>query len=115
MASLVSRGANGRSMSKLEPRYQSVVTSIREKVRNGEMQEGDSIPSRKDLASHFKTTKATVDRAIRELMQEGYLEARAGSGTYVRRSRGHTGNRVACLVSSAPMWVVDVSNNYFGP
>jgi DNA-binding LacI/PurR family transcriptional regulator len=43
----------------------------------------DKMPSRSDLCKKLDTAKATLDKAINELMAEGVLYARGGSGTYV--------------------------------
>ncbi|WP_127587173.1 GntR family transcriptional regulator [Paenibacillus koleovorans] len=41
------------------------------------------LPSRPDLAVRFQVTRTTIDRAISELIGEGLLYSRDGSGTYV--------------------------------
>ena len=41
------------------------------------------LPSRTALVNKFNVTRTTIDRAISELIGEGYLYSRDGSGTYV--------------------------------
>ncbi|MDK3018916.1 UTRA domain-containing protein [Pseudodonghicola flavimaris] len=41
------------------------------------------LPSEKDLAEEFSSTRTTVNRALRELAEEGYLERRRKAGTRV--------------------------------
>lgn len=41
------------------------------------------LPSRKELCERYLVTRTTVDRAVNELMAEGYLYSLNGSGTYV--------------------------------
>lgn len=41
------------------------------------------IPSRTQLAREFNVTRTTIERAISELVGEGYLYTKDGSGTYV--------------------------------
>ena len=43
----------------------------------------ERIPSRNELIKEYKVTRTTIDRAISELIGEGYLYSRDGSGTYV--------------------------------
>lgn len=43
----------------------------------------ERLPSRPDLCKKLDTTRTTLDKAIRELEEEGYLTSRNGSGTYV--------------------------------
>ena len=41
------------------------------------------LPSRMKLCDQFQVTRTTVDRAVEELIREGYLYSLNGSGTYV--------------------------------
>ena len=41
------------------------------------------LPSRSELSKMFFVAKTTVDRAVKELVEEGYLYSLSGSGTYV--------------------------------
>lgn len=45
------------------------------------------IPTRTELVEQFHVTRTTVDRAISELIGEGYLSAKVGSGTYVSKDK----------------------------
>jgi DNA-binding LacI/PurR family transcriptional regulator len=47
------------------------------------MQPHDRIPPRNRLMEEFGVTRTTVDRAVSELVADGHLYARDGSGTYV--------------------------------
>lgn len=48
----------------------------------------ERLPSRTELVKKFKVTRTTIDRAISELIGEGYLYSRDGSGTYVNSITG---------------------------
>ena len=41
------------------------------------------LPSRTELVERFNVTRTTIERAISELIGEGYLYSRIGSGTYI--------------------------------
>ena len=41
------------------------------------------LPSRTELVEKFNVTRTTIERAISELIGEGYLYSRIGSGTYI--------------------------------
>ena len=47
------------------------------------MQQGDTLPSRNELCKRLDTARTTVDKAIKELVDEGTLISRKGSGTRV--------------------------------
>ena len=48
---------------------------------------GDRLPSERDLAERFKVSRMTLRQAITLLVEEGILERRVGSGTYIASSR----------------------------
>lgn len=52
-------------------------------IRRGVFVPGASITSRNKLCHKYNYSRTTVDRAIRELTEAGYLGARQGSRTYV--------------------------------
>ena len=49
----------------------------------GELKQGDSIPSERDVAEALNVSRVTVRKAFSELVAEGVLVQRRGSGTYV--------------------------------
>ena len=48
----------------------------------GKLEVGERLPSRTTLCRELCTTRTTLDRAIAELVSEGMLSSRKGSGTY---------------------------------
>lgn len=64
-------------------RYQEIQLALKALI--DEMQSGAKLPSRTELSRRLDSSRATVDKAVRELEQEGILESRLGSGTYVAR------------------------------
>src|SRR6478609_192359 len=44
---------------------------------------GETIPSERQLTNHLGVSRLTVRAALDELVRDGYLERRHGSGTYV--------------------------------
>jgi GntR family transcriptional regulator len=64
-----------------EPRYLKVKDHIVETI--GQLRPGVSIPPERDLALACRTSRTTVRKAVTELVAEGRLVRRQGSGTYV--------------------------------
>ncbi len=62
-------------------KYQKVKARILNDIIS--MSPGDRIEGRAFLAGKYSTTRATLDKAIKELENEGYLSSRLGSGTFV--------------------------------
>lgn len=52
-------------------------------MESGRYQAGDRFPSQNELAEMFQTSTVTSREAVATLVQEGLLERRFGSGTYV--------------------------------
>lgn len=66
-----------------DPLYQTLYQHIRQVILSGELKAGSKLPSTRALAEELKISRNTVLNAYRQLMEEGYLEGRGGSGTYV--------------------------------
>ena len=62
-------------------RYQEVKLEIKKLILSSK--EGGRIPSRNFLSRKYQVARNTIDKAITELEQEGYLNSVKGSGTYV--------------------------------
>ena len=63
--------------------YQALYTHMREAVVSGELKGGMKLPSTRALADELNISRNTVLNAYRQLLAEGYLEGREGSGTFV--------------------------------
>ncbi len=61
--------------------YKKVKQQILEEIKD--MKENSRLPSRTDLLVKYDVTRTTIERAISELIGEGILYAKDGSGTYV--------------------------------
>ena len=62
-------------------RYKEIKLTLKELI--AQMSDGDRLPSRSILSKQLDSSRVTVDKAIRELEEEGILTSRFGSGTYV--------------------------------
>src|SRR2546427_5131553 len=59
---------------------------IRERIRSGDLDPGDPLPSTRDLASELKLSRNTAVYAYERLISEGYLESASRAGIFVSRS-----------------------------
>jgi GntR family transcriptional regulator of arabinose operon len=73
------------------PKYQQVYQILQKSILSGELEPGERLPSEAALVKQFGASRITVGRAMRDLQQEGLVERRAGSGSYVRRPTGRQG------------------------
>ncbi|MCB9895508.1 MAG: PLP-dependent aminotransferase family protein [Planctomycetes bacterium] len=67
------------------PLYQRIADSIRADVLAGRLRRGERVPSTRTLAKELKVNRNTVAQAYEQLVGEGFLEGKHGSGTYVAR------------------------------
>ncbi|MBS4212848.1 MULTISPECIES: GntR family transcriptional regulator [Neobacillus] len=65
------------------PLYLQIKEILKDRILHGEYALNTNIPSEPQLEEEFNVSKITVRNAIKELVQEGYLEKRSGKGTKV--------------------------------
>ncbi|WP_170401086.1 GntR family transcriptional regulator [Ruegeria arenilitoris] len=63
--------------------YKDIKQTVLARIRSGEWQPDALLPNEQELAVEFSCTRTTVNRALRELADEGYLERRRKAGTRV--------------------------------
>ncbi len=66
------------------PLHRQVYDAIRRAILDGMLQAGQRVPATRALAAELGVSRFTVSTAYDQLLHEGYVEARVGSGTYVR-------------------------------
>lgn len=66
--------------------YQQVASALEEAIVTGRFRTGDRLPSERELAEDFKVSRPTVREAMLALEIRGLVEARHGSGIYVREN-----------------------------
>lgn len=69
-----------------KPLYDQLYRDIIARIRSGELEEGEKLPSKRALAEHLGVSLTTVERAYGILTAEGYLEALPRSGFRVAPS-----------------------------
>ena len=65
------------------PFYRQMVDQITELIRAGQLEEGQSLPSVRDLSSSMLVSLITVRRAYADLEAAGLVVRRQGRGTFV--------------------------------
>ncbi|WP_381798508.1 GntR family transcriptional regulator [Streptomyces niveus] len=66
--------------------YQQLVQQVKHALRLGVLEEGDRLPTVKDVARQLAINPNTVLKAYRELEHNGLVAARPGVGTFVTRT-----------------------------
>jgi len=84
------RGAHLRSGSKAAaPLYVEIKRHVVAQIESGAWGTSQLIPSEHDLVRTLGASRMTVNRALRELTQAGYLYRVQGVGTFVAEHRAH--------------------------
>lgn len=65
------------------PQYLKVKTHLREGIASGHWRPGERLPSEAELTASFGVSRMTVNRALRELHQEGLVTRVQGVGSFV--------------------------------
>ncbi|MGH6901001.1 MAG: PLP-dependent aminotransferase family protein [Geminicoccaceae bacterium] len=68
-----------------EPRPLRLYESLREQIVEGELKPGERLPPTRVVARDLAMPRSGVVAAYRQLLSEGYVRARVGSGTWVSR------------------------------
>lgn len=71
--------------------YQQVKQHILARIEGGELSAGDRIPSEHQLVGALGVSRMTVNRALRELTEEGVLARSQGVGTFVAEQKPFSG------------------------
>lgn len=81
----------------METRYEAVKRHVLDAIEAGEYGAGDKLPSENELVRTLQVSRMTVNRALRELTEEGHIVRRAGMGSFVagRRMRGHAADIIS--------------------
>ncbi|MBE9390263.1 GntR family transcriptional regulator [Vagococcus salmoninarum] len=65
------------------PVYIQIHDKIREEIESGKWKVGERLPSERELSITFGVSRMTLRQAVQTLADEGILERKIGSGTYV--------------------------------
>ena len=72
------------------PYYLQVAETIRSRIQTKQYNQGDMIPSYRQLQEEFKISNITVRKAIEILLKDGIVNRNRGVGTEVSRINGDT-------------------------
>ncbi len=69
------------------PLYYQLKEQIKQNILSGQYKDGDLIPSEREFSDSYELSSTTIRRALNDLVQENFLERKAGKGTFVRRRK----------------------------
>jgi GntR family transcriptional regulator len=65
------------------PPYLRVSADLRERISTGELAPGEQLPSLDRIAADYRVSRATAQRAVRVLIDEGLVETRPRWGAFI--------------------------------
>lgn len=68
-----------------QPIYEQIYIQIKSAIISQDLQEGDILPSIRNLAKDLRISVITTKRAYDELENDGYIYSVAGKGSYVAK------------------------------
>lgn len=89
------------------PLYQRIFAVLSQRISQRDYAPGSRFATEDELTEEFGVSKATIRRAVGELVARGYLERRQGSGTFVQKATpdgagdGFVGS-IADLITGTP-------------
>jgi GntR family transcriptional regulator len=78
--------------------YRQIYRQIADDIANGALPSGERLPSERELSDRLSVSRATVRRALKQLVADGLVESRQGAGTFVV-STGPLGEAPNALMS----------------
>ena len=69
----------------LQPVYLQIANQLMAFIKEGNLQAGHRLPSTRQMSDWLQVHRKTVIQAYDELLAQGWLESRTGSGTYVAK------------------------------
>lgn len=67
-------------------KYLEIKEEIKNDILNKKYEVGEKIPSERELASYYNVTRVTVQKAMNNLEQEGFIERVHGKGMFVLKN-----------------------------
>ena len=83
------------------PVYQQIAEYLKRQILLGTVQDGDPMPSRRELAAQTGINPNTAQKAYRLMTEEGYVVTDGNSGSFVQISEELTRGLVEQFVTQA--------------
>lgn len=67
-----------------QPIYEQITNQIKNMVMNGQLKEGDVLPSMRTLAKELRISVITTKRAYEDLERDGFITTIVGKGSFIK-------------------------------
>lgn len=69
------------------PLYQQLSDEIKKQIVEGQLQEGDKLPTEAEFSQRFEVSRITVRKAVELLVDDGFVIRKQGIGTFVAQRK----------------------------
>ncbi|OYQ37793.1 GntR family transcriptional regulator [Niveispirillum lacus] len=83
------------------PLYIQLANKLRDSISEGQITSGEALPSERALSEITGTSRVTIRKAIDQLVEEGLLERRHGSGTFITAQLEQAGTTLSGFSADA--------------
>ena len=83
------------------PMYKQMAAGLRDLILDQKVKAGTALPSERKLSDLIGASRVTIRKALRELIAEGILFSRPGSGTYIAQRRESDGAELVGFTADA--------------
>ncbi|MFO7782689.1 MAG: LacI family DNA-binding transcriptional regulator [Spirochaetia bacterium] len=100
-----------------QKKYLQIAEELRKRIESGVYQEGEMIPTIRQLAEEYGVNPQTVNKATAHLVSLGYLRSRQGAGSeVVRPANGNRGGIYMLIDENRSRYLEDLDDprNYHG-
>lgn len=73
-------------------KYYTLMEELKQEILSGAIKPGEKLPSENELSDRYQISRHTVRKALSILINEGYIEAEHGRGTFCSQRMGHMKN-----------------------
>jgi GntR family transcriptional regulator len=80
--------------------YEQVVYAAKKALVSGQLRPGDAFPSVRTLSTELRINPNTAHKVVTQLLNEGLLEVRAGTGTVIAEPPGSSAAQRARLLAN---------------
>ncbi len=88
---------NMKNIKTKQLKHQHITSRISSEILSGKLQPGQKIPTEHELARAFNASRPTIGKALRELQEQGLINRKQGSGSFVSVPRNE-GCKIGALM-----------------
>ena len=86
-SAIVEAGIRPLDKNGFVPLYYQIQQVLMQKIHDGELREGDTLASEKELSRQYRVSRMTARQALQALKAQGYALSERGRGTFVARPK----------------------------